>query len=198
MAVMTSEVPLCEEDEVAPHPSRKYASVVRAVYAEIDPPEGYRVEIVEGLIAMSPTPAPRHAYIIGLIRGAVEASLPGHLGAYENLSCEEPEVDCYIPDLSVWPRELLRTETDWALPGDRCRLVVEVTSPKQAKRDYAKEAGYARSGIPVYLLVDRERKACVLFTVPGGDEYRERHEIPFGKPVTLPLETPVAIETTDF
>jgi Uma2 family endonuclease len=198
MNVMTRELPLCEQDEAAPHPSRNYATVLRAVYAEIDPPEGYRVEIVEGQITVSPTPAPMHAYIIGLIRSAVDPALSEEFGAYENLSCEEPEVDCYIPDLAVWPRELLRTETRWALPGEECLLAVEVTSPKQAKRDYAKAAGYARSGIAVYLLVDRQRQTCVLFTVPEGDEYRDRHEIPFGKPLTLPLETPITIDTSEF
>lgn len=198
MAVMTSEVPLCEEDEAAPHPSPKFASNVRAAYAEIDPPEGYRVEIVEGMIVMSPTPAPRHAYIVALIRDAVQSALPGALGAYENVSCEEPEVDCYIPDLAVWPRELMRTETHYALPGDECRLAVEVTSPKQARRDYWKAAGYARSGIPVYLVVDRERRMCVLFAAPERGEYQEKHETPFGKPVTLPLDTPVTVETADF
>jgi len=198
MSVMTRELPLCEQDEVAPHPSQNYATVLRTVYAEIDPPEGYRVEIVEGQITVSPTPAPKHAYIIGSIRNAVDAALPDEFGAYENLSCEEPEIDCYIPDLAVWPRDLLRTETHWALPGAECLLAIEVTSPKQAKRDYAKAAGYARSGIPVYLLVDRQRQTCVLFTVPEGDEYRDRHEIPFGKPIALPLDPPVTIETSDF
>jgi len=198
MAVMTSEAPLCEEDEAAPHPSQRYASSVRAAYAEIDPPEGYRVEIIEGMIVMSPTPAPRHAYIVGLIRSAMEAALPAGLGAYENVSCEEPEVDYYIPDLAVWPRKLMRTETHWALPGGQCLLAVEVTSPKQAKRDYWKAAGYARSGIPAYLVVDRERRMCVLFATPGRDEYQEKHETPFGMPVTLPLDPPVTIETTDF
>lgn len=198
MAVMTNEAPLCEEDEAAPHPSQRYASLVRAAYAEIDPPEGYRVEIIEGMIVMSPTPAPRHAYIVALIRNAVEAALPDSLGAYENVSCEEPEVDYYVPDLAVWPRKLMRTETHWALPGDQCLLAVEVTSPKQGKRDYWKATGYARSGIPVYLVVDRQRQKCVLFTVPGREEYRDRHEIPFGAPVTLPLDTPVIIDTTDF
>lgn len=197
MTVMTRELPLCEQDEVAPHPSPRYASVVRAVYADIDPPKGYRVEIVEGQITVSPTPAPRHAYIVGLIRRAVDAVLPDMYGSYENVSCQEPEIDCYIPDLGVWPNELMQTD-DWALPGDQCRLAVEVTSPKQARRDYAKAAGYARSDIPVYLVVDQQRQVCVVFTEPEGDRYRTRHEVPFGKPVTLPLDPPVVLETDRF
>lgn len=197
MSVVTRERPLCEQDEEATHPTRKHASVLRAVYAEINPPEGYRVEIVEGQITVSPTPAPRHAFIVGLIRSAVEAVLPSEYGAYENVSCQEPEIDCYIPDLGVWPRELMRSEK-WALPGEQCRLALEVTSPGQAKRDYAKAAGYARSGIPVYLLVDRGRQVCVVHSEPHGGEYREKHEVPFGKPVTLPLDPPITLETADF
>lgn len=57
---------------------------------------------------------------------------------------------------------------------------------------------YARSGIPVYLLVDGGQRVSVVFTEPEGDRYRSRHEYPFGKPVTLPLETPVTIDTSEF
>ena len=38
----------------------------------------------------------------------------------------------------------------------------------------------------------------VVFTEPDGDRYRNRHETPFGKPVTLPLDTPATLETTEF
>jgi Uma2 family endonuclease len=124
--------------------------------------------------------------------------LPAGFGLFENTTLEEPEVDRYIPDLAAWPLSLIKTESEWAFRGDECLLAVEVTSPDQERRDYAKAAGYARSHVPIHLLVDRKLRNCVLFVEPNGEQYTERHEVPFGKPVTLPLDPPVTIETSEF
>ena len=196
MAVMMTERPVRAEDETEDR--KRLAQVVRAAHDEIDPPEGYRVEIIEGLITMSACPIGKHANIVRAIRRAVEPTLPEEeFGIYENITLEEPEIDRYIPDLQVWPIELLDCD-DSVFPGDRCLLAVEVTSPKQERRDYAKAAGYARSGVPVYLVVDRKRQVCVVFTEPEAGTYRDRHEVPFGKPVTLPLDTPATFDTSRF
>ena len=116
---------------------------------------------------------------------------------FENITCEEPEVDRYIPDLAVWPVEVIKWD-EWVFAGEMCLFAAEVTTPQQEKRDYAKASRYARSGIPTYLVVDRARRVCTLFIEPKGGRYRERHEVPFGKPVTLPLDTPVTLDTSDF
>jgi len=184
MAVMTIEQPL--------------SAVVRALHDELDPPEGYRVEIIEGKIDVAASPFGMHADILLQIREAVAPALPREIGLYENTTLEEPEVDRYQPDLAAWPRELIRTETEWVFPGDQCLLAIEVTSPDQERRDYAKGAGYARAGTPIYLIVDRKRSVCIVHAEPAGGQYTERYETPFGKPITLPLETPVTIETSDF
>lgn len=197
MAIMTTERPESEEDTDWYDERRQRAAVVRALHDQLDPPAGWRVEIVEGELVVSPAPVPAHGYIIEIIRTAVAGSLPPTFGAYENIELEEPESDRYIPDLGVWPRAPLRHSN--ARPHPKlCALAVEVTSPNQSKRDYAKAAGYARCGIPVYLVVDRQKRVCVVFTEPEGDTYRHSHQVRFGEPVTLPLEEPLTIETTDF
>ena len=184
-----------------PDDPQKLADVLRDLHDQLNPPEGYRVEIVEGEIVVSPSPFGKHALIIADIKRAASSSLPPSLELVERITLEEPELSRYEPDLGLWPRELLDTESAWVFPGNACAFVVEVTSPNQEHRDYAKAHGYARSGIPVYLLVDRASRVCVVFTEPEGDRYRNRHETPFGKPVTLPLGTPVTpvtLETTGF
>ncbi len=199
MAVMTMERPASADgDDHQPTDDRRQrAAVVRALHDQLDPPPGWRVEIIEGELVVSPAPSPGHGYIVEIIRTAVHQSLPATHGAYEAIELAEPEEDVFIPDLSVWPRKLLRRGTERPDPT-HCALAVEVTSPSQSKRDYRKEAGYARCSIPTYLLVDRSREVCILYTEPGGDHYLTRHEIPFGKPVTLPLDPPVTVETSDF
>jgi Uma2 family endonuclease len=197
MAVMTTERPDSEEDAVWQNDRRRYAAEVRALHDQLDPSAGWRVEIIEGQLVVSPAPMPAHGYIVEVIRTAVAKSLPATHGAFEGIELEEPETDRYIPDLAVWPRKVLRGGSARPRP-ETCALAVEVTSPGQAKRDYAKAEGYARCGIPVYLLVDQTRGACVVFTEPVGERYRNRHEVLFGEVVTLPLETPVTIDTSEF
>jgi Uma2 family endonuclease len=201
MAVMTMERPTSEDGE-GHGPSddhrRERAAVVRALHDQLDPPEGYRIEIIEGKIEVAATPMGRHAVLVRRIRQAVERDTPPEIGAFENITLEEPEIDRYIPDLAVWPEELVDTEAEWVFAGEGCLLAVEVTSPDQERRDYAKADGYARSGTPIYLLVDRKRRTCIVFSEPAGDRYMTRHEVPFGKPVTLPLDPPITLETADF
>lgn len=198
MAVMTLERPTANDDAMAPEDERRLAEVLCSLHDQIDPPEGYRVEIIEGKITMSASPFGKHALIIADIRRAITPTLPASLELVEQVTLQEPELSRYEPDLGLWPRKTLDTDTEWVFAGEECRFVLEVTSPRQEQRDYAKTRGYARSGVPVYLVVDRAVRACVLFTEPEGGRYRHRREIPFGRPVTLPLETSVTIETSDF
>lgn len=140
----------------------------------------------------------KHALIIADIRRAVESAPRPGLELVQRVTLEEPGLGRYEPDLGLWPREVLDTETEWVFPGAACAFAVEVTSPKQERRDHGKALGYARCGVPVYLLVDRASRVCVVFTEPEGERYRNRRETPFGEPVTLPLEPPVTLETADF
>jgi hypothetical protein len=118
-------------------------------------------------------------------------------GFYENLPCEEPEIDRYVPDLGVWPVEYVDRDDQWVFEAEMCALAIEVTSPDQAKRDYAKAAGYARAGVPVYLIVDRTLRVCVVLTEPegGGTRIGMRAVRQAGH---LPLDPPVTLDTSDF
>jgi len=197
VAVMTDERPACEEENVWQDDPRRHAAAIRAVHDQIDPPAGWRVEIVEGQIVLSAAPVPARAYLVEIIRTAVAGSLPPEYGAYENVELEEPETDRYIPDLSVWLRKALRGATGRPRPK-LCRLAVEVTSAGQSGRSYTKAEGYARCGIPVYLVVDQTNGICVVFSKPEGSRYQTRRDIPYGEPVTLPLDPPATIETSGF
>jgi Uma2 family endonuclease len=197
MAVTTMERPESEEDATWQYDRRRYAAEIRALHDQLDPPAGWRVEIIEGQLVASPAPMPARGYIVEVIRTAVASSLPPTDGAFEGIGLEEPETDRYIPDLGVWPRTAIRGGSVRPHPK-LCILAVEVTSPGQAKRDYTKAEAYARCGIPVYLVVDQTRGACVVFTEPLGALYRNRHEVLFGETLTLPLETPVTIDTSEF
>ena len=184
MAIMTTE--------------RPPAAVVRALHDQLDPPEGYRVEIIEGKLEVAATPFGKHALVIEDLVRAILPTLPRSLALRERITLQEPEIDRYEPDLGIWPRAVLSSETEWVFPGEECLFAVEVTSPDQERRDYTKAAGYARADVPVYLIVDRKRRTCIVLTQPVGAKYTHRNETPFGKLLTLPLETPVTVDTSEF
>jgi len=103
-----------------------------------------------------------------------------------------------IHDLIPWPIELMRTITEWEFSTTACLFVVKVTSPVQQKRDFETTARYARANVPTYLLVDRSRRECVVFTDPEDGRYLTVHHVPFGKPVDLALYKAVTIDTSEF
>jgi Uma2 family endonuclease len=138
------------------------------------------------------------AYIVAEIRRAAESALPAGHRFYGNVTLEEPGGDRYIPDLALLPDAPMRTHGQWIFPMGTCRVAVEVTSPGEEDRDYRKTAGYARAGTPLYLIVDQKRRRCVVHSVPEGTKYARVTHVPFGQDVTLPLETPITIDTSTF
>ncbi|MCZ9345028.1 Uma2 family endonuclease, partial [Streptomyces sp. TRM76130] len=104
-----------------------------------------------------------------------------------------------IPDGTFAPTRLrlYRGAEPW-MPCEGVAMVLEVTSTKpQADRE-AKRRCYARGGIPLYLLVDRETSAVTLFSDPERDDYRDHHTRPLGKPLTLPDPFAFDLDTADF
>jgi len=172
--------------------------VVHSLHGDLELPEGYRAEIIGGNIAVAPSSCGKHAFILQDIRDAAFGRLQHGRRLYDNVALEDPDGDRYIPDLALLPDKLMDTRTQWVFAMGMCLLAVEVTSPGQETRDYAKAAGYARADVPVYLLVDQKRRKCLVHSEPEGPRYREVTEIPFGEDVILPLEKRITIDTSRF
>jgi Uma2 family endonuclease len=183
---------------VMPDRDHGLLDVVHSIHDDLELPAGYRAEIIGGQISVAASPFGMHAFIVAEIRRAVQGGLPTGYGLFENITAQEPEGDRYIPDLGAWPQELIRTPTQWVFPAGSCVLAVEVTSPGQEERDYAKAAGYARSGTRVYLIVDQKARQCAVHSEPENGVYQEIHVAAFGKDATLPLDTPVIVDTSRF
>jgi Uma2 family endonuclease len=84
------------------------------------------------------------------------------------------------------------------MPCQGVAMVLEVTSTKPKADREVKRRCYARAGIPLYLLVERDISEVTLLSNPGQDDYRERCTRPFGKPVTLPEPFAFDLDTSDF
>ncbi|MFF3502417.1 Uma2 family endonuclease [Streptomyces sp. NPDC003247] len=158
-------------------------------------PEGYRAEIIEGAIEVSPTGRYSHSQIIFLLREALGDHLRGGDFAVRNDTNVIHEGSAWVPDLFVVARDPERYVTDdgLGLTAAGVRAVFEVTSPgkRSLERDRVrKRREYARAGIPVYVLVDDYdgQGAVTLFTGPRPDEadWEDVHRVPYGTEVTVP------------
>lgn len=77
-------------------------------------------------------------------------------------------------------------------------MAVEVTShdsDTDLRDRVEKRDGCAASGIPVYLLVDRDTEKLVVYSEPERGEYLTRTSHAYGATVTLPTPVSITLET---
>ena len=112
-------------------------------------------------------------------------------------TAERGRTERMIPDATFAPAELevFHNDKSWIEP-DGIALVVEVTSSRPQRDRVAKRHGYARAGIPLYLLVDREEERVTLFGGPDGDDYGHSDQVPFGKSLAIPEPFGVELDTS--
>ncbi|MDG4864690.1 Uma2 family endonuclease [Streptomyces sp. T-3] len=122
---------------------------------------------------------------LGCISGAGDLDLPG-------------SGNWYVPDLAVVREELTRDAG--ALLPEQTLLVVEVASESTAEADRTvKRRRYAEYRAPLYLLADRQQRACTLFSRPGDLGYTcTDGPLPFGTPISLPGPFTLELDTSEF
>ncbi|MEU9146283.1 Uma2 family endonuclease [Streptomyces sp. NPDC048349] len=145
---------------------------------------GYRMEMVEGAIVMSPL-KPHHNATIWELWSALKPQLQGEWGFLSDVAIPFDGDNEFCPDLAVIPK----AEADknlGAYPPDLIELAIEVVSPSTVHNDYeVKDRAYARHGIPNYLIFDPYKAQCTTLWNPGPDGYRGRDVIPYGGTVVV-------------
>ncbi|MFJ8788108.1 Uma2 family endonuclease [Streptomyces sp. NPDC102462] len=189
-------------EPVAKHdPGYGWDDLVR-LWAEMEWPEGSKVEIIEGIVTVQPRPANQHCLIASLIQRRLYSVIPEDWGLFQRLPLAVPaRTGMLLPDIVVIPeRECLKTDTH--VPAALAELVGEITATSDARHDrVAKPAAYATAGIPLYLLVDRWAPGgptVTLYGEPKDGVYRVLRGLKFGDPVTLPEPFGVTIDTGEF
>ncbi|HSA51627.1 MAG TPA: Uma2 family endonuclease [Yinghuangia sp.] len=172
-------------------------------FLALDAGDHCRAELIDGEVVVTPPPGGRHERVISRIMEQVyvqskfRMDMSGHKGLRLPGAGGLPD-NHVIPDLVLALREsdLFHPAGSW-MPPEGVAMVVEVTSSRPELDRQAKRRVYARAGIPLYLLVDRDKGFVSLFSDPEGENYTELAQ-PFGKPVSLPEPFGFDLDTGDF
>ncbi|WP_435280801.1 Uma2 family endonuclease [Streptomyces koelreuteriae] len=173
-------------------------------FVELDTPEGFRAELVEGEFVLTPVPDGHHEHCISRIvrqlhrRSEFDLQFSGNKGLKLGQAHGLPQ-DHVIPDGTIVARapRLFRGAPPW-MPCEGVTMVLEVTFTRPDIDSEVKRRCYARGGIPLYLLVDRDASSTTLFSEPEKDDYRRLCTAAFGRPLTLPDPFAFDLDTTDF
>ncbi|MEU4026497.1 Uma2 family endonuclease [Streptomyces anulatus] len=157
--------------------------------------EALRLEFVSGKLGVKAVPDGDHGRIIEwLTRLCMQADPNRWLYPEQGLRVETYRKGNARPDGAFARSGAFVGQGEWASPDD-VLMVVEVTSYDEDtdRRDRVeKPRAYAETGIPVYLLIDRDSCEVKVHSGPDGVRYEQVVTVPFGKTVTLP--DPVGIE----
>ncbi|MEV4004319.1 Uma2 family endonuclease [Actinomadura sp. NPDC049753] len=195
MTVMVRE-PLSHDD----------ADVVLEGFLALDTPEGFRAELIDGEIVVTPPPLGDHEDRIAELSLQIVRDTPRRFHWAGQKGLILPGDDGHsesrvIPDMVIAPAELrlFRGSPEWMqVEPDGIAMVVEVTSARPEADRNGKRLGYARAGIPLYLLIDRGEEKAVLFSGPDGKDYGHMDQVPFGKPLPLPEPFEIELDTSEF
>jgi len=186
------------------HEPLTQAEVLLEGFLALDTPEGFRAELIEGEIVVTPPPDGDHEDHINLIvkqvirRSRTDMDVSGNKGLRLKSGGACPKNHA-IPDATFAPTDLrLFRGADAWMPCEGVAMVVEVTSTKPEADREAKRRCYARGGIPLYLLIDRDASSLTLFSDPEKDDYRQLCTLPLGKSLALPEPFAFDLDTTDF
>lgn len=138
------------------------------------PDDGCRYEVVQGVLIMSPAPAPEHQSVLGEIYSYLREriQLTGRGLVYMGpLDVELSEENVFQPDVLVIlneHRDRFQKNHFVGAPD----LAVEIISPSSATYDrLTKHDTYEEAGIPEYWLVHPKRRTIEVFVLETG-KYR--------------------------
>ncbi|MEU5888409.1 Uma2 family endonuclease [Streptomyces sp. NPDC047461] len=147
-------------------------------------PEGYKVEIVEGTVYMSPQRDTHWEIIADIyeqlrtkyprkrVKSDVRIDYPGHLNGFAT-------------DVTVVKEGAAKTEKGHWRHED-VEFVAEVISRGTAANDYGpKKTAYAVAEVPVYLIADPYKGTCYVYTQPKEGDYITRTKVDFGTDIDL-------------
>ncbi|UJB43776.1 Uma2 family endonuclease [Streptomyces sp. A1-5] len=152
---------------------------------------GQRVEILGGVLTVTPALDPGHAKGLSRLRRPfMAAGLDGgetELLEGVGLWLSDGPADYAIPDLSVVDADFDEHVVEFECCDPAVfRLVLEVTSGNYTNDLRKKVAAYGSANVPVYVIVDRKHERLHVLTEPMEDGYAVHRIHVAGEKVTLP------------
>ncbi|MEU6083867.1 Uma2 family endonuclease [Streptomyces sp. NPDC047108] len=178
------------------HFGQAEGDTVLAAFLELTVPEGYRAELIEGEIIVTPPPDGDHEDVVGRLIGQISRHSAADLYAAGTKGLITP-LGRFIPDAAIGPTGTFRGMDAWAEPNGVV-MTVEVNSTRPDRDRGPKRRGYAAAGIPFYLLVDRSDGTVTLHAEPHDGDYKQSTRVPFGKSLDLPDPFSFALDTAVF
>ncbi|SNT09350.1 Endonuclease, Uma2 family (restriction endonuclease fold) [Streptosporangium subroseum] len=179
------------------------ARTARDLFETLPPTPGFRAEVIDGNLIMSPVGTPEHSWSATLLSYALqpvvmERKWRAHVGGV-NVCIDGPR-DSLIPDFVLAPADCPRWGT-LELLSSGLILVTEVVSPGSARVDRDdKPRIYAAGGVPIMLLVDpiAASPAVTVLSDPQDGAYQIVTRVQMGKPVRLPSPVDFDLDTSIF
>ncbi|MCX0270674.1 Uma2 family endonuclease [Nocardia zapadnayensis] len=160
--------------------------------------EGIRLEFIEGRLGAKGVADGDHGRILQwLIRMFILARPELFLSVEQGLKVDAYRKGRARPDGTLADADAFVGQGEWADP-DPVLMVVEVTSSDSdtEQRDRReKPIAYAATGIPIYLLIDREFGEITVFSQPSGARYQRRVTVSIGDSVELPAPVGLPLDT---
>jgi Uma2 family endonuclease len=159
--------------------------------------EGLRLEFINGKLGVKAVPDGDHGRIIQWLMRICIQTHPELYLHDQGLKIQTYRDGRARPDGVLAPSDVFVGVGEWADP-DQVLMVVEVTSHDSDtdRRDRVeKPRAYAETGIPVYLLIDRDSCEVTVYSMPDGVRYEQVQIVPFGKQAALPGPVGIVLDT---
>ena len=161
------------------------------------PDDGFRYELFNGSLVVSPAPTPLHQDAIFALQMILHQAKPPHLKVLSTVNVRASDNDFYIPDLVVVPKVAARSAKLMFRPDD-VLLAVEVVSPSTKATDRKlKSEAYAAAGIPAYWRVEPDQGPTLYVYGLDGDAYAEPTAYRSGTRATLSEPYPVSFDPAE-
>lgn len=201
MVAQLLEVPVSSESAEWDEPGVEEEPALDQLFElleRMDVLEGFKIEIIEGAIVLSPQRSVHWKIILSCVMQI--KSIGKDTEVFSDVRIDFPGYrNGFAPDVAK-----LR---DAAEPDERGKwsfrdveFVAEVVSRESRDNDYGrKKAAYAAAEVPIYLIADPYTAECHVHTSPEDGHYGGEVKVPFGDVVDLrEAGLDVRIDTADF
>ncbi|WP_128382495.1 Uma2 family endonuclease [Streptomyces cavernae] len=157
---------------------------------------GHRVEILMGSMIVTPPADGAHVlsltWLMGEFHDARARQAGVRYGQAIGLWLSSGPDDYAIPDFAVVDADFMDADVRKnCYAANIFRLVLEVTSSNWSDDRITKAECYALSGIPAYVVVDRNHDEVLVHTEPEGAKYQRI--TPYKRGATFPLPSCVGV-----